>query len=237
MATVTVTAAPTTESPPASTVEGDQHVVIYNLGWDGYEEMLRILDGHSRPQMVYLDGNLHLMVTSSIHERRTDRLGTLVRVVVEELDIPCEPTRETTFRRRDLEAGVQPDDSFYLANHAVMAAKDGKEDVDLNLDPPPDLVIEVVHKHKADHAVEVLRRLGVAEVWVGDGDGLRILVLGPDGRYARSETSLAFPFLTAAEIFGWADRTGMASATQWIKELRRWVQETLLPRARGPIQP
>ncbi len=229
----TVTPAPTTESPSAAPVQGDQRVVVPHLGWAGYEEMLRLWGDRSRPQMVYLDGDLYLMSPSPIHERRTERLGMIVREVVVGLDIPCEPTRETTCRRPDLEVGVQPDDSFYLANHAVMAAKDGKEEMDLSIDPPPDLVIEVVHTHKADQAVEVLRRLGVPEVWVGDVDGLRILVLGPDGRHARAEASLAFPFLTAAEIFDWAARTGPPSWTQWIKELRRWVQDVLVPRVRG----
>ena len=233
MATILDTPTSAVASPP----QGDQHVAIYGIGWDGYEEMLRIWGDRSRPQMVYLDEDLYLMSPSQPHERLTERLGMIVRVVVEELDIPCEPTRETTFRLGKEKGGVQPDDSFYLANHAVIAAKDGKEDVDLNVDPPPDLVIEVAHSHSADHAVEVLRRFGVPEVWVGDADRLKILVLEADGLYAESATSQAFPFLMAAEIHEWATRPDMPSATRWVKDLRRWVQETLLPRAREPINP
>ena len=64
--------------------------------------------------------------------------------------------------------------------------------------PAPDLAIEVVYTHPAPGAGH-LPRLGVPEVWVCDEDGVRILVLQADGRYARVPTSRAFPFLTAAE--------------------------------------
>ncbi len=234
MATATTT--PTPVQAPDQVVQGDQRVVMRGIGWEGYLTMLRLQGERSRPQMVYLDGNLQLMSPSVIHERLNDRLGMFVRVVVEELDIPCEPTRETTFHRHEDEAGVQPDDSFYLANSEPIAAKDGKEDIDLRVDPPPDLVIEVVHTHPATDAIEVLRRFGVPEVWVGDSDGLRILVRRANGRYIASKTSKAFPFLTAVEIIEWATRPGMASMTQWVKEVRRWVQEVLIPRA-GEVRP
>lgn len=232
MSTIATKAPTTTEAAidPAMPIDADQRVSLFGIGWEGFEVMARLLEDRPRPQVVYLDGNLHLMTTTSIHERLTERLGMFVRVVVEELDIACEPTRETTFRRHDIEVAVQPDDSFYLANHAVVAALDGKIKVDLDVDPPPDLVIEAVHGHPATEAVEVLRRLGVPEVWVGDAKGLRIFVLGPDGRYADAANSRAFPFLTAFEILKWAGRTGYPSATRWTQDLRRWVREVLLPR-------
>jgi Uma2 family endonuclease len=132
-----------------------------------------------------------------------------------------------------MDAGVQPDESFYLANYRPIAAKDGKEDIDLDVDPPPDLVIEVVHTHPATQAVEVLRRLCVPEVWVCTKEGLRFLIRRKNGRYVEAKRSLNFPFLTSDEVFDWAARPGMASMTHWVKELRQWVQEVLVPRVRG----
>jgi Uma2 family endonuclease len=237
MATATITpeTVQATAQIPVEPVKGDQHVVFLGIGWEGYEILLKVQGEKGRPQLICLNGDVLLMSPSRIHERITDRLGLFVREIVVELDIPCEPTRETTFRRPDLEVGVQPDDSFYLANYRAMAAKVGKEDVDLRVDPPPDLVIEVVHTHSAKDAVEVLRRLGVPEVWVGDVEhGLRILVLSNDGQYHESNKSVCFPFLTAAEIFEWAARPGMASMTQWVKQLRQWTREVLVPRVQEP---
>jgi Uma2 family endonuclease len=223
------------EPAPAPTESGsaDQSLRWFNLGWERYLSLLEIRGGKARPRIVYLDGNAHLVTTSDIHECMVDRLTTFVRVVVEEFDIPCVATRETNFKRQDQDAGVEPDDSFYLANYRSIAAKFGKEKIDMDVDPPPDLALEIEYGNPAKHAVEILRRLGVPEVWVRKQKGLRFLVLGEDGQYAESETSLSFPFLTVAEVFEWVERPGMDSSTQWVRELRRWVQDVLVPRVRG----
>jgi Uma2 family endonuclease len=215
----------------SSAAAGDARIVWPGVGWEGYLALLKVQGEKARPQLVYLDGNVWIMSPSPMHERFNVRLALFVLCVTEELDIPCEPTGETSFKSHvEDEAGVQPDASFYLANHPVMAAKDGKQDIDLRVDPPPDLVIEVVHSHPADHAVEVCRRFRVPEVWVCDENGLTFLILGRDGQYVSAERSLSFPFLTAAEVFDWVSRPGMSSGTQWIKALRAWVREVLLPR-------
>jgi Putative restriction endonuclease len=97
---------------------------------------------------------------------------------------------------------------------------------------PPDLAIEAVHSHDADAAIEVYRRFKVPEVWVGDEDSVRILVLQPNGRYAESSTSASFPFLTAAEVYDWVRQPQTEPDTDWIKQLRTWVKRTLKPRFR-----
>ena len=212
---------------------GDQRVELVGIGWEGYLALLEIQWKRSRPQVIYSHGDAQLVSPSNIHERLGRRLGLFVMTVVVELDIPCEATGGTTFHRHDLDAGVQPDESYYLANHRLIAAKNGREDICLDVAPPPDLVIEVVHTHPATKALEILRRLGVPEVWVCAKDGLRFLASGRDGQYSESEESSSFPFLTSAEVFNWVARQGSASTTQWIQELRRWVQDVVVPRVRG----
>jgi hypothetical protein len=58
-------------------------------------------------------------------------------------------------------------------------------------------------------------------------------VLGPDGWYVESATSLAFPFLSAVEVLDWIRRpeADEASDSDWTYDLRRWVQDVLIPRA------
>lgn len=220
----TVTAGTTTAA------EGDQLVVMRGVGWNGYTRLLRVRGGRSRPKMVYLDGDVYLMAPAYPHERSTSRLGLFVMVVVEELDIRCVPARETTFRRRKNKGGAEADESFYLANAPRIA---GKETLQLRRDPPPDLVVETVHTHGAEHSVEVWRRFGVPEVWVCDTRALHILVRQADGRYAESATSAAFRFLSAAEVFAWVSRPQTGNETEWLKQVRRWVRDVLAPRARG----
>ena len=69
----------------------------------------------------------------------------------------------------------------------------GKNKLHLKTDPPPDLAIEAVHSHDADAAIEVYRRFKVPEVWVCDEDELVILILQPNGRYAKSADECRIP--------------------------------------------
>lgn len=213
--------------------DGDQRVEFVGIGWEGYRALLKIQGEKSRPQITYLDGDAYLVSPSNLHEWLKKRLGQIVVEVATGLNIPLVMAGETTLRLRKKQAGVQPDESFYLANAARIAPKIRKEDLDLRIDPPPDLAIEVVHTHDAKEAIEVLRRLRVPEIWIGDADGLRILVRRANGRYVRSEASTAFPFLTADEIFERANSLSSGLDSDWTKEVRRWVQDVLVPRVRG----
>jgi len=222
--------ATTTPTRSAPAVE-DPCVVWNGLDWKGYVTMLRIRGERRRPRMIYLDGSLFLVTTSFHHERAAERLGIFVIEVVVGLDIPCVTAGQTTFRRRKKRCGIEGDKTFYLANEARIR---GKDNIDLRVDPPPDLAIEAVYTHAAKAAIEVHRRLGVPEVWVCDESRFRILVRQANGRYAEAETSAAFPFVSAAEIFAWVQRPQTVSDTEWVKEVRRWVHDTLAPRFRGP---
>lgn len=224
MATVTPT------QPIIEAAEPDQVVTLRGIGWEGYNRMLKLRSWRSRPRMTYLDGDLELMSPGHDHELDKERFSLFIAEVVVGLDIPCIFAGSTTYRRRKKRGGFEPDQSYYLANIPRVR---NKKKIDLRIDPPPDLAIEVVYSHAADTAVEVSRRLGVPEVWVCDDSGLRFLLLGPNGRYTEAKVSPTFPHLTAEEILDWVRRPLPEgwSDTDWIKALRRWVRETLIPRA------
>jgi Uma2 family endonuclease len=224
----------TTEHERTTAVDTDQCVIMRGIDWNGYTKVLQARGERSVPRMVYLDGDLYLMSPAYRHEGLGVRLSCFVVTVADEFDIPCTPTRHTTFRREEKKGGAEGDDSFYFANEPRI-----RDEIDLHLrkDPPPDLVVEAVNTHVADAAVEVWRRFGVPEVWVEDGDGLTILSLRPNGDYLEVTSSVAFPFLTGAEIHEWIIRPRSGSETVWRKTLRRWVVETLVPRAKSFPKP
>jgi Uma2 family endonuclease len=189
--------------------------------------MLRLRDERAMPRLIYLDGNLYLVSTSLLHEHTKIQLGHLVVEIAVGLDIPFRMAGQTTLRHRKKRVGVEGDDTFYLANHARIR---GKQEIDLRRDPPPDLMIEAVNTHASWAAITAYRRLGVPEVWVCFKKKLRILALQYNGRYAKVPTSVAFPFLTADEIYSWVSRPQIDSETEWCLAVRRWVAETLMPR-------
>ncbi len=208
----------------------DQCVVMHNVGWDGYLRVLKTRGEKRRPKLLYLDGDVYLMSPAYTHEQFAERLSILVLESVIAFDLPCKTSRSTTFRRRKRQAGAEADASFYLASAAQIY---GRRELSLRRDPPPDLVIEVVNTHPADEAVEVWRRFGVPEVWVADASRVRILTLQADGAYAEASHSPSFPALAATEIFDWMTRNLGALDSDWIKALRAWVRDVLVPRAHG----
>ncbi len=223
----TVTASPTATEEP----EGDQVVVMRDIGWAGYSAVLRARGETSVPRLVFLDGDLYLMSPSSPHEFFKKRLGVFVTELTVGLKIPCIPMGSTTFRRKRGKGGGEADESFYLSNAERIRGKRHQK-LHLRKDPPPDLAIEVVYSNDSEPAVEVWRRFGVPEVWIYESSEIQILVLQNDESYRRSDTSAAFPFLRAAEIQEWIDAPQQGTETDWTIDLRAWVAQTLVERYR-----
>jgi hypothetical protein len=233
MATATLNPEMTPAPAPFESMKGDQRVEFFGIGWAGYEALLEIQGEKARPQINYLDRNAYLTATSYSHEWLVNRLNQLILEAAVGLDLPFIMVGETTLSRRSKRCGVQPDESYYFANSGLIGAKAGNSNLDLRVDPSPDLSVVVALHQNTMAAMEALRRLGVPELWVGDEEGLRIMARLKNSRYREAERSLTLPTLTAAEIFEWVTRPGMSSMTQWVKEFRRWVQDVLVPRVRG----
>lgn len=218
---------PSTEAP-SLTLDADQRIDLPAVGWKGYCALLKMRGERRFPKLLYLDGSISFVSPSPIHERGGERLGFLVAEVAFALDIPFETTGSTTFRRRAEEAGAEPDKSFYFAQVEQIR---GKDQISLLTEPPPDLVIEVVHTHHAETAIEIYRRFGVPELWIWENSTLRILALQPDGLYKEIPTSVFLAPLTAADVAPWISRAQDNDfMITWMRDLRRWVQDVLLPR-------
>jgi Uma2 family endonuclease len=218
---------------PIREADSDQCVAIRDIGWQGYCTLIRLRGERRMPRMVYLDGTVWLTSPTFPHERLKTRLDHYVTEVLVGLRMPYVPTASTTFRRRAKKGGVEGDQTYYIANEARIR---GKDQIQLQTDPPPDLAIEAVQSHRAEKSIEVYRRLRVPEVWICDDAELVILVLQPNGQYAQSQASAIFPFLSAAEVYAWVQRPQTVPELEWIEDLRRWVRRTLKPRVRRQDQ-
>ncbi len=182
----------------AVVVEG---VTLRGITWETY---LDLRDNHEnrRIRMTYLDGTLTLMSPQYPHEKVGQLLNLLVRAVVKALGLELKGTGSTTLRRGETRrgAGKEPDTSFYIgANELRMRTM---TTLDLTVDPPPDLAIEVDHKADSSSAMSIYARLGIPEVWryaPADDVALRIYRLEGEG-YEEEDRSLLLPVLTPALI-------------------------------------
>ena len=120
--------------------------------------------------------------------------------------------------------GVEPDDSFYIQNHAQMIAK---ERIDLTVDPPPDLAIEVDVTSKTQ--LDTYEALRVPELWRYENGKLQINIL-QDAKYIESEISSTFPNLPIVEeIPRFVEQSRTLGRSPTLRAFRQWVRKQINP--------
>jgi Uma2 family endonuclease len=175
-------------------IPAGQQLLLHNISWQEFKAILENL-GERRPaKITYFNGTLEISMPLPENKVQKELIGDMVKISLEELEVDCECFGSTTFKEQSKAVGVEPDQSFYIQNHQLMR---GKLEINLTIDPPPDLVIEIDLTSKNQFLV--YQALQVPEVWIYKNKALQINVL-QEGKYLESETSLAFPGLAIAPL-------------------------------------
>ena len=95
-------------------------VRLQNVSWEMYESILEELGEGYAVRLAYYKGTLEIRMPLPKHEKAKSLIGYLVNVLLEELNIDCEVLGSTTFKRQDMQTGVEPDDCFYIQNQAAV---------------------------------------------------------------------------------------------------------------------
>lgn len=210
--------------PPLEPAEA--RLVLHDVGWDDYEAMLRIV-GERHIRVTYDRGTMEVSMPSQKHEKAAQLLGLFISRLAEELEVPYEPLGMTTWRKPDVEKGLEPDQCYYIQNEAVVREK---EELDLDIDPPPDLAVEVDITRSALNRMGIYAELRVPEVWRYDDGTLIMYRLQADGSYQRCETSQVFPGLQPADVERFLTLGRTMDKIRWVREIREWVRNELIPR-------
>lgn len=194
---------PTTTTTTAEYLDAIEHLPagatlqLAGVSWDEYEELLSEI-GDSRPglRLSYSEGRLQVMTLTPEHEEYKESIYSLARLLAEETNTVLETRGSTTYRRRRKMKGVEPDTSFYVQNAAQMI---GKRKIDLEVDLPPDVVVEIDVSNESLSKFPIYAALGVSEIWLYDGQLARMYELAGEN-YQEIARSLAFPLLTNAAL-------------------------------------
>lgn len=206
---------PTVASPP------EQRVLLRNVSWETYE---RILEEHldcSSPRFTYDCGVLEIMSPSAEHEWYNRLISDLVKLLTRELRIDVLDLGSTTFKLSAVKRGFEPDSCFYITNARQMR---GKERIDLGVDPPPDIVVEIVVTHPSLSKFPICAEFGVPEIWSYDGSRLQIYRLS-GSEYIESLASGILPQLKAAQLCDFLELGKTMESLTWPEEvLKRFRQ-------------
>lgn len=160
---------------------------IQDVSWEEFERILAELGDQRSSRIAYSQGALEIRMPTPEHEVDKELIGDFVKLLLDELELDCECFGSTTFKRQEMASGLEPDQCFYIANHAQMR---GKRRIDLMVDPPPDLAIEIDVTSKTQ--IEAYAALGVGELWCYETGELKIYGLEA-GVYVGRSDSRVFP--------------------------------------------
>lgn len=207
----------------ATVVSSPERLVILDrVTWDTYERLITEHGERCGTRFTYDEGLLQIMVVSSRHERPNRTLATLVEVLAEEWGVDIARLGSMTFKRKDLQKGFEPDSCFYI-QHAD--AIHGNQQIDIAVDPPPDLSIEVDITSGSLNRFPIFAAVGIPEVWRFDGTRVAIFQL-ESGGYVEAENSLAFPAVTGEVLTLFLDESQKLKSTAWLRQIREWARAT-----------
>jgi Uma2 family endonuclease len=215
----------TAQTTAKATGVGEDRILIPGVTWKQYLELLDWMG--DRNIRITFDGDcVELMSPSYLHSRGDTLIGRMIEMVCFELDLDICSAAPVTLKTELMERGLEPDRSYWLANEPLVR---GKTELDENVDPPPDLVIEVEVTRGILNRIAIYAALGVPEIWRWHKGKIEVLLLGDDGRYHPSGTSRSLPMLPMAEMSRWVERGLAMGERQWIREFVAWVRETIAP--------
>jgi Uma2 family endonuclease len=199
----------------------DDCVILLHVKWDTYERLLGDDEERRIPRMTYDHGVLELVTPSKPHEVDAATITRFVDIVAAVLGIPIQSTASTTFRRQDLERGFEPDASFYIQNEPRVR---NRRQVDLTVDPPPDVVLEMEMSRSALDKLPLFASMGIPEVWRCDGQRVTILRLEQDG-YRESSSSRSLPVLTSEDLTRFLAESRTMLSPDWFQAVSDWARE------------
>ncbi|WP_035987509.1 Uma2 family endonuclease [Leptolyngbya sp. KIOST-1] len=198
-------------------------VVLYGVSWLTYQGLIRDLEAAPGNRLTYDQGTLEIRVPLPPHEAYKKLMGRLVEVITEETDTEIRSLGSTTWNREDLQKGLEADQCYYIQHEQAVR---GKDDIDLTIDPPPDLAIEVDHTSSSLNRMAIYAALGVPEIWRFDGETLTIYAL-TNGEYRPQETSQVLPMLSQADLLHFLQTSQTMGETSWVKAFRTWLRKKL----------
>lgn len=195
-------------------------LILTDVPWKKYEQLLADLGDSSRVRITYDSGRLEAMSPSSKHESFARLISYLALMVAEETNVVFEDLGSTTFKQELLARGVEPDACFYIENAPAII---GRDQIDLQTDPPPDIVVEIDISHESSRKLAIYAGMGVPEVWRYDGKRAQFYRL-KGHVYREVEASLVFPVLTTDVLARFVEQGKSKGQTVVRRLFREWLR-------------
>lgn len=164
-----------------------QVVARHGVSWDMFQALASESSGG---RLTYDRGTLEIMSPSFNHDNVSRTLFYWVKIYAEEAGIEIASSGSTTLSSTEAQRAIEADESFYFASADQIR---GNADIDLSVDPPPDLLIEVDVTNSSLNKLDICRSLAIPEVWRFKDERIEVYVLQDDQQYALHDRSSVLP--------------------------------------------
>ena len=204
-------------------LEERKHAVFFDVSWETYEDLLELFPKRRNPKLLYDQGMLEIMPLPE-HEIPIFAIYSLVDIFALVMEIETHCIGASTLRRRDLKHGFEPDCTFYFGDAANLMRD--KDVIDLQINPAPDLAIEIDVTHSSLGKFELYAEVGIKEIWLFEGKKLKILCL-ENKTYQEKQESYLLPNVTSEIITEFALENRTTGRLQWHQKVMAWAQTNL----------
>jgi len=210
---------------PVSQPEMGNRLILHGVSWATYESLLADFQDSHAAHFAYDRGTLEIIVAPSAkHEESNRTLSLFVDLITGEWDIEVRRLGSTTFTREDLSKGFEPDSCFYIQN--VERIRD-KEEIEVAVDPPPDLVIEIDITSPSLNKFPIYAAVGVPEVWRYQGGRVQIFQRTGE-QYIAVEQSTVLPPLTSLILTQFLEENRTSRSPDWLRRVQEWARQNKL---------
>lgn len=198
----------------------EQRTVLYNVSWDTFEALLKDTGENRGSRFAYDCGTLEIMIPLFEHENPKIQFDRLIFSLAEELDTEIRSAGSTTLKRQSFAKGIEPDSCYYIQNEPAIR---GRESLNLETDPPPDLAIEIDITSSSVNKFNIYAGLGVPEIWRYDEDILKFYQL-VEGDYIHIQFSVAFPLISVSDMNRFIQQSKTIGEIALLKYFRSWLR-------------
>ena len=159
-----------------------------------YEYLLMQLGDRATIRLRFRDNNILLMNPLPEHSNQVDILSDLIKALLRHQQRDWHSFIPLTLRLEG-RSGLEPDACFYIENYQQIL---GKQKLDLSIDPPPDLAIEIDVTSFTN--IEDYVSLAIPEVWIYKEGELNIYQF-ENNSYLATDKSKILPNFPVKETF------------------------------------
>lgn len=195
-------------------------VILRHQTWADYEELLESRQNNAAIK-IYFDAKtqeIRLVSPLPKHGNRSDVITDLVKSLLRYQGLDWQSFHPITLKRF-AQKGLESDVCFYIQNREAIL---GKEEIDLEIDPPPDLAIEV--DVTSSTKPEDYNEIGSPELWIYREQTLGIYLFNGQ-TYQDSDRSPTFPQIPVKQIIPeYVERAWTAGSSVALREFETYLK-------------